>query len=187
MKQSDSYLMLTNDGAIKRDLAVYCALVNDKIRDIEVFKSKNSILKNSLKYLPQLTDSFAGTEMENVAKSLLNEAFKYIVTPNPYAEKMIIQEWDRLQASKNVKPQLQQSIKDISLHLSILLAVNEQRRDIEKQVLSEETNNALARLQKSYHQWHNIDEKKSAFYNLTLMILSAVMGLVLIHFSVAFI
>jgi hypothetical protein len=69
-------------------LKQYCDLSQQTLIDVESFKSRNSLLKNSLKYFPTLVAGFTDQKNRLEALALYSEILRYCLQP---ADEMIMQ------------------------------------------------------------------------------------------------
>ena len=122
----------SGSAAIREDLAQYKAVVEEKIELVENFKSQNSILRNSLRFIPTAVRNLLATiedtkqqagaplgeleQLETQANALLQGLLELNLLPQDNLVTFLEQASNSLESGKNLYPE------EINQHLNIALA-----------------------------------------------------------------
>lgn len=172
---TDSDYKALREGPNAETLNKYCASVGEKIELIERYKSQNSVMHNSIKYLPMLAATFENSKYSNDANTILAKVFVYALEPSETLQKEIALKTSQLPAlSKNSK--LYESINSLKLHTGIVLKHVEIRSELEKQILSSESAHTLAKIESEYLRIYQLSQRKGFIYYYTLILICIGLG-----------
>ncbi|MBC7371826.1 MAG: GHKL domain-containing protein [Bdellovibrionaceae bacterium] len=176
---SNSSFMASDSEALTYAANSYCLLVNENLSLVEKFKSKNSILKNSVQYLPTLVKEFEHTPLEVKAQSLLSETLRYSANPTPELKLSILNKLDeKMSPAQNAnKPRYTDWIQSLYFHVKLVMKSTEERSEIETEILSAKIDTALSAFEGIYQNVHEAEEKKLNLFYFGLCILCTAMGL----------
>jgi signal transduction histidine kinase len=165
----NSAFMSAKSEALGIAATSYCGIVTENANLVEKFKSKNSILRNSIQYLPTLVQDFDGTPLENKAKGLLIETLRYAA--NPTADLR-----ESLTAKTDPNPS-QELLKHLFFHVRLVLRSTDERTEIESEILSSKIDTALSAFETIYQDAHVEEERKLNRFYFGLCSLCFVLGL----------
>lgn len=163
------------------------AAVANKLELVERFKSHNSVLKNAIRYAPQVAATLAGIAEKNGLDALAiryldaaNTLQMYGITQNPALKQNIERTFATLKREDSIMPVT--SLKDqieFTLHGRTMLAETEQVNDLINSAL-QPLSQPFTTLQEGFMQWQKHIQQQVAQHNRYLMIYIAylIIGLI---------
>lgn len=149
----------------------YCDILEEKIGAIERFKSRNSILKNSLQYLPELIIQIKGAAQDE-ARETYSLLQRFSAEPN---KKL------RILIEKKISSSTRGGREDtLRLHAENVISSVDEREKLEAVILSGDLNRYLDGLQASYLKRYNQQQNRIALVRGVLLLFCGLMAAMLI-------
>ncbi len=168
LKKVCQKLITSFDGSTKAETDLlkaaneYCQLVENKLAMVERFKSTNSILKNSLRYLSVLIEKYKDVAARMKAEQLFNGVHLLRIFADERLHQEVKSQLDHFK-SMAMKSRLDLD-QTLSQHLEIVLNTTMLRRQIEMEILSGQSEHAYSNLRDMYDRWNEQTERTMAFY-----------------------
>ena len=159
----------------------YGSFLRQKERLLEEFKYRNATLKNSLRYLPILTNELASKAsikegdptLVNTLNELLHEILLYNLTSNEELAPTIHAKIERLSKSKEQSLIVDRSLLELAISHSRIILQNKPRVDtLTKQLLQLPTEQLRDRLERTYNRQYERAIKAVEIYRFYTYILS---------------
>ena len=168
----------------QRLVTEYGSLLRQKERLIEEFKYRNATLKNSLRYLPVLTNELASKAsikegdraLVNTLNELLHEILLYNLTSNEELAPTIHAKIERLSKLKEQSLIVDRSLLELAISHSRIILQNKPRVDtLTKQLLQLPTEQLGDLLERTYNRQYERAIKTVEIYRFYTYILSLTM------------
>lgn len=151
----------------------HCELLRRKAGVVEQFKSRNSILRNSLNYLPELM-----AQLERTDRLLTNELYTSLLrfSAEPSDEVGI-----RIRTLSRRIPQGER-FSGLKLHADTIVESVQARQALEAEILSDDIGGSLGQLQSSYLQSHSRRQQMMSQLRAALLFFCFLMAAGLVAF-----
>jgi signal transduction histidine kinase len=162
---------------IDRRIGEVTAAVRDQEALVEVFKSDNALLQNSLAYFNYLSgrltavDDSRGTDINVETRTLTTAMFQFVNAPLPDAAREVGSSLDRL-AGLPVDPALAQDVRSLASHGRLVVARLPAVDDLVARIQSAPTRERAHALQNVYFEAHERAAAR-AYLFLTLLYVAA--------------
>jgi signal transduction histidine kinase len=167
LKSSNADITLAN---------AYCSEVEKKLDAIEHFKSANSVLRNSLKYLPEIVNSIHGVNQIR-AKELYSALLKYNIEATSEQSEAVSDILNQMSLQSGAGQDA--LLLNLYRHGRAILTSLDVRHKIEVEVLSPAVEIALDKLQEQFNIDNERAEQSAFIYRICLLSLVAALGLLL--------
>lgn len=142
----------------------FCDKQDNHFSLVENFKSKNSVFKNSLKYLRILVNEYKSTphgkQASDIYLSILNNAFG----SSAKDEKEIQSRIEKLDTHLKNHGEVGKAFRDFTLHANLTLQANSSRNAIVAQLLSREAKTEIQAFERVYLDDYTATQRKTAKY-----------------------
>ncbi len=162
-----------------KPINTYCDAIKLKALDIEQFKSKNSVLKNSIRYLPVLAQQVKPSDLRAKIEILLNETYRYSLNPRDELAKEIQFHLSDLQKTSSLNKANVEIIKNFIFHTDIVTNQARARQTLEGEILSDRVKKAIHGLESKYLKWFSHEEKIASYYRAALIFICAFLAFAL--------
>ena len=153
----------------------FCSSMNEKLKTIEIFKSKNSVARNSLHFLRSLVGSIASPKRQKDAQEILFELFSFNTMPNGHQRAHVqakINEFKRLHSSDK-------NVESFKMHAEIAFAAIQDLKPIEAKIFSHEIDQRWAKVRIGYLNWFELDKRRAVGFHVLLVVICASLGIIL--------
>jgi C4-dicarboxylate-specific signal transduction histidine kinase len=171
-----STLMASQNNPIIEATIDYCKIINRSVDLVELFKSKNSILRNSIEYLSPLAGQFSATPLEIASLDIMNRTLTYSVSPTSELASEIELRAKTIQKNALKDARYKAQVNNLLFHTRLIVRSLQERHSIESEILSVKTQIALGKLESNYQKWYRSKEKVLERYYLGLLIVSLCLG-----------
>jgi len=173
MKKIPTFIDPEGVGEIKPMLAANAEFIKEKDSLIERFKSKNAILKNSLRYLPELTRDLGENaerrdlDMEITLNDLLYNILLYNLTSDEKMAPEIERQIEQLSQIKDQYAPTDRSLIELAIaHTKTILLYKPQVDALTKQLLELPTKQLSDQIYGTYEQYYEKALKTVDIYRL---------------------
>lgn len=170
MSSAPEFSVLRADSTLSAQQS-YCHTVHEKIELTEQYKSRHSILRNSLKFLPSLVRGEAKGSHANRMHQLLAEVLLYNQAPSPEMEQEILSDLGKLEAHA-VSPKDAELLRSFGLHVKIIMNQTVVRHELEQRILSSAFPQSSEWLETEYLSVYHRSQRWDAVYDYFLVLLS---------------
>lgn len=173
MKKIPTFVDTEGVGEIQQILAANAAVIKEKDSLIERFKSQNAILKNSLRYLPELTRELGENEegrdwyLEMTLNDLLYDILLYNLTSDEKMAPAIESKIEQLSQLKDQYAVSDRSLIELAIaHTKTILLYKPQVDALTKQLLELPTKQLSDQLYETYEQYYEKALRTVTIYRL---------------------
>jgi two-component system, NtrC family, sensor kinase len=184
----------TSDGALFAQLETYRKAMDDKINSIERFKSQNSILRNSSRYLPvaanelmeslrtEQIDAATRNDAEESLNRILADTMAFGLSAETTTKDRIEQSSARLQqAASKFSPDMRDRVSGFTAHVATIVKQQEIGDRVLAQIAALPTAKKIDELTDTYQKEHDSQLQQQQLYRNLLIAYSAAMLLLLAY------
>ena len=153
----------------------FCSSMNKKLMAIEVFKTKNSVARNSLHFLRSLIGRIASPRHQKEAQEILFELFSFNTMPSEFQRIRVqsqIAKFKQLSSSDK-------NVKSFQMHSEIAFSSIQGLKPIEAEIFSHEIDQRWSKVRIGYLNWFELDKRRAVGFHVLLVIICASLGIVL--------
>jgi two-component system, NtrC family, sensor kinase len=185
---------LTGEGALYAQLDAYRKAMDEKINSIERFKSQNSILRNSSRYLPvaanELMETLRGERIDAATRSDTEEALNRILadtmafglSAETTTKDRIEQSSARLlEVASKFSPDMRDRVNGFASHVATIVKQQEIGDRVLAQIAALPTAKKIDELTDTYQKEHDGQLQQQQLYRNLLIAYSAAMLLLLAY------
>ncbi|MEK6627040.1 MAG: DAHL domain-containing protein [Bdellovibrionota bacterium] len=160
----------------------YCAYIETKTNNVEIFKSKNAVLKNSVFYIHRMqAESKEYNGYTLLSQQLIRAALSYYLISSPEAKDILQKYILRAESNTKTEPTKNEELHSLLLHSKIILNKDELDKLIQEVFSSEEASSQLSKLSAIYFDNYNNSIKVTSFYIQIIYLLSLLISLFMIY------
>lgn len=152
----------------------YCQIIQKKIEAVEDFKTKNSLLVNTIRYFPSIVASFRETKSQIRSLDIYNDVLAYCLQPTDERSASIEKQLTRLYLEwhgKTDRPQMQALLQ----HGSLALRIAMDRHRYESIIYSSDLQEAVVRLTDGYSRANDRREFRARYYKAGMTTFAALL------------
>ena len=165
-------LLFKENDKIKDDVRVYCKLNGEVIAATEQFKSKNSILVNSMKYFPTLISTLSHERNRVNAFVVYTGILEFCLQPSESRSDLLAPQIAKLQIDDDKDTDFRK-LQILRRHAALVIGTVNERQALEKIIFSPSLKKAIADLSDSYILATDRHENQSKYFRTAIIGLSA--------------
>jgi len=165
--------------ALQQAIRDYCGALNEKLESVEKFKSKNSILKNSLKYLPVLAEQFRKTNLDRDVHNILVDVLLYDLNPNSDMSEGILKEMKAIKLKESTAS-TKKLTQNLDKHVGVILTTLRDLTLIDQEFILDRVGGRIEKLENAYFESYNYQQKIASRYRYGLLSICGFLVIVLI-------
>ncbi len=175
LKKERVGLYRQGDAPMNERIDRFEVLLNEKIRAIEVFKSHNSILRNSLTYLPHGVDNFPDRFASTKAKlnELSRDTLHYSIRPDGHLMGRVTALLADLHNSN--KHDKSEQLDSLLRHAELILQYRDGVEKLANTVVAIPTTQVISGIYSSYRQHYDLLLNQANRYRIILYILATLL------------
>jgi signal transduction histidine kinase/CheY-like chemotaxis protein len=153
-------------------------LRSEKVRLVETFKSRNAILKNSLRYFPTLiaevsrTGAAKDAQLQDRLSNLLRDILLYDLTPHSDLAGQVKAELVQLGGEATRHPELKDTLSTTAAHATTILDVKPQVETLTEELNALPTAHSIDAISLAYVRDYESAQKSSDIYRFFLYLCS---------------
>lgn len=172
---------LVDYGAgIEDAMTEYCDQVARVLPAVEEFKSKNSLLKNSIHYFPLLIANLQNTQVKHEAADLYSKILLYCLQPGPAKFAEIQNRLQMLGRTIARDPSHSQALVTLRQHAGLVVKTAADRESIEARIYSPQLEAAEKELTDAYLMNTDRLETRSKYFKTSAVVFSALLVILLL-------
>lgn len=169
---SEATILASKSGAFAARYSDFCSALAAKISAVESFKLKNSVIQNSLKFLPTtIEQAKTGTRSREVHE-LYIELLRYTLEAKPELYKAALGHLENLRPSASRDSTLDTMLS----HTRIVLESLHERHVIEEEILNRKVADKLKLLRSSYLEFYEREEREALGFRISLFALTMLLA-----------
>ncbi len=177
--KNDSIFSILRVNETKDLLNDYCQALSEKAELLEQYKTQHSVLRNSIKYLPQVVKGLSNSKYSDITHALFSNAILYNFDRNEVLEENIYSLLQKIpKHSKNKKEEV--LLESLKLHVKLMVDYSLTRSVLEEKLLANSIVAKLELLEGSYLENYQRLQNRGAVFNYVLIFVCFILGIWLI-------
>lgn len=172
MRELPEYSAL-REFSTKQSLEAYCTAVDAKAALIERYKTENSVLQNSIKFLPSIVTQFRNHQLSRQAHELLAAVLIFHLEPTDELSHDIKSQIRILSRAGGTE---RKTLESLNRHATVILTRSAARRSLERQILGADFLKDLKRLDSDYLGSYQSKRRRALFVYYFLILTCVGMG-----------